>query len=362
LSAASSLSDREHLRAVTARLELVPADNTVSEPRAAPMWLVPELRTLLGAEHSLAYRPALDAHGGWIMTERATHLLDAKFERYHATTKLRGGTMFHYDPVHPEPSQRNQVRTADELCAGRSHEGHDCVRALWPKAGFGHWDQVRVLVCEGDTLLAWVGGFRDETNPFGARERAVLRALTQPLAKYLGAERRLRDAGLAKAGLGAALEAMGAPSFVVTAQGRVLHANRAGVELTNGWGRAASERLREVVARPADGAYVLRLAEQGAPEAFLVVLRGSGPALDVHLARLAVAWALTPREIDVLRRLVRGDSNKEIAAGLSRAEVTIERQLTALLRKSRCDSRARLVAHVWAGVGASDLPTAALVR
>jgi DNA-binding CsgD family transcriptional regulator len=155
---------------------------------------------------------------------------------------------------------------------------------------------------------------------------------------------------------------MGAPSFVVTAQGRVLHANAAGTELADGWGRAASERLREVVARPADGAYVLRLAEHGAPEAFLVVLRGSGPALDVHLARLAVAWALTPREVDVLRRLVRGDSNKEIAAGLSRAEVTIERQLTALLRKSRCDSRARLVATVWAGVGAADLPAAALIR
>jgi DNA-binding CsgD family transcriptional regulator len=63
-------------------------------------------------------------------------------------------------------------------------------------------------------------------------------------------------------------------------------------------------------------------------------------------ARIAVAaqaWGLTARQVDVLRRAVTGDGNKEIAAELGCAEVTVEFHMTALLRKASAGSRAQLV-------------------
>jgi DNA-binding CsgD family transcriptional regulator/PAS domain-containing protein len=340
-----SASDREHVRSIAARLACVPADAAAGEGRAAPTWLIHELRDLLHGAHALGYRPAQNDEGHWGLHERSTTLPQTFFDTYHAAAS-RLTTPFHFDPLHPEARQRNRVRTLVELCDAHPDHDHPCVvHSTWDAVGIRSWDQIRVLVCEGDTLLAWVGAIGPER--FGARERSLLGALTRPLARYLGAERRLRDAGLARAGLGAALEAMGAPSFVVTSRGRVLHANRAGAHLADGWGRSAPERLRAAVRCPGDGDYVLRIADGAAPEAFLVVLRGASSALDTRVAALTAAWGLSPREAGVLSRLARGDSNKELAAALRAAEVTVERHVTSLLRKSRCDSRARLIARFW---------------
>jgi len=44
---------------------------------------------------------------------------------------------------------------------------------------------------------------------------------------------------------------------------------------------------------------------------------------------------------------VTGDANKEIALKLNRSEVSVERAVTSLLRKSKCAGRARLVATFW---------------
>lgn len=52
-----------------------------------------------------------------------------------------------------------------------------------------HHAQLRVLVCEGPSLLAWVGAFRHE--PFTTRERWLLDQLVTPLRDRLTLERRL---------------------------------------------------------------------------------------------------------------------------------------------------------------------------
>ncbi len=75
-------------------------------------------------------------------------------------------------------------------------------------------------------------------------------------------------------------------------------------------------------------------------------------AADAFERRLVSArqiWGTTPREFAVLRPLAMGDSNKEIAGRLGCHEGSVERHVTALLRKARCDSRARLVARFWSG-------------
>jgi two-component system NarL family response regulator len=53
--------------------------------------------------------------------------------------------------------------------------------------------------------------------------------------------------------------------------------------------------------------------------------------------------ALTPRELEVLRFLVRGESNKEIANALCVAEGTIKTHIVAILRKLDATDRTQAV-------------------
>jgi DNA-binding CsgD family transcriptional regulator len=56
---------------------------------------------------------------------------------------------------------------------------------------------------------------------------------------------------------------------------------------------------------------------------------------------------VTRRERDVLRQIVEGDASKEIAQKLGLHEGSVERHVTSILRKARCDSRSRLIAKFW---------------
>lgn len=74
-----------------------------------------------------------------------------------------------------------------------------------------------------------------------------------------------------------------------------------------------------------------------------------GPT-DVFGERLHIVaseWELTRRQIAVLKLVVRGESNKEIAQALGCAENTVELHVTQLLRKADVASRARLIARFW---------------
>ena len=93
---------------------------------------------------------------------------------------------------------------------------------------------------------------------------------------------------------------------------------------------------------------VLGYADDGAP---ITASFGDAPFasdLDERLARATSAWELTPRQLDVLERLVEGDANKEIAQRLGCAENTVELHVTQLLRKSGTTSRGQLIARFWA--------------
>jgi DNA-binding NarL/FixJ family response regulator len=52
---------------------------------------------------------------------------------------------------------------------------------------------------------------------------------------------------------------------------------------------------------------------------------------------------LTGRQWEILRRVVQGQSNREIAVGLYIAEVTVRKNTTALYRKLEVDERAAVV-------------------
>jgi DNA-binding CsgD family transcriptional regulator len=87
----------------------------------------------------------------------------------------------------------------------------------------------------------------------------------------------------------------------------------------------------------------------------LVAGGGSVPAPAPALAALALLAAagrkldLTPRQEEVLGRLVRGLANKEIAVELDCTEATVEAHLTQVLRKAGAQSRTQLIARFWSG-------------
>jgi DNA-binding CsgD family transcriptional regulator len=91
----------------------------------------------------------------------------------------------------------------------------------------------------------------------------------------------------------------------------------------------------------------MRIDALGTAEAFLIVLKETAGPLEDRLLEAVRRWSFTPREREVLRWLVAGDSNKEIALRLGCHEGSVERHVTSLLRKAKCDGRSRLVAWFW---------------
>jgi DNA-binding NarL/FixJ family response regulator len=74
---------------------------------------------------------------------------------------------------------------------------------------------------------------------------------------------------------------------------------------------------------------------------------GAERDFEERIALAARLWRATPRELDVLRVLVWGDSNKEIALRFRCHVGSVERHVTSLLRKAQCDSRSRMIARFW---------------
>jgi DNA-binding CsgD family transcriptional regulator len=60
--------------------------------------------------------------------------------------------------------------------------------------------------------------------------------------------------------------------------------------------------------------------------------------------RDAAAWALRPRELDVLKRLAAGRRNRDIAADLSISENTVKFHVASIYRKLGVGSRAEATA------------------
>jgi len=277
----------------------------------------------------------------------------------------------YFDPARPAPPQRNRALHFRPHAEEEAQETplHDLRTGAWRRLGIGpteeaqvrervhggavtiyrqlkmeHMFQLRTLVCEGSTLLAWVGALRSE--PFTPREQRLLQELVPFLQRRLELETRLREAGLLGSALEAALEALGQPAYVLTSTGRVVYANSAG--------RARAERvspsLAEVIRRhgqgepPPPGTAVTALQVRGLAPHYLVVDRSAEAQAGARVHVLASRWGLTGREAEVLEHIIQGTSNKAIAARLGCAERTVEVHVTHVLSKAQVESRSALIA------------------
>ena len=70
-------------------------------------------------------------------------------------------------------------------------------------------------------------------------------------------------------------------------------------------------------------------------------------AREREIERVTRDWGLTLKQSRVIAELVIGKANKEIAAALGCAEVTVEYHLTAIRRKMGLGGRAALISRFW---------------
>ncbi|HEY6107149.1 MAG TPA: LuxR family transcriptional regulator [Anaeromyxobacteraceae bacterium] len=308
--------------------------------------VLPDFRRLLGMPHALSFAvgdrgegPAIDfLHGYGVPTHQVSAALGEMARHFQ-------GRFGGFDALRPERAQRNVPMTMRDVVAAAARP-MPVVGELFPRFGIAGYDQLRVLVCDGESLLAWVGGFREA--PFTGRDKQVLGALVPALRRRLAVERQLGEAPLAIAALAAALEAVGTAAFVIRGSGAVVHANSAGRALLDQDRRMVTALLHDQVRGVAAAAFDLVHLQGGVPDHWLALLRGGARPDPTPRAAAAVRrWGLTPREREVLGRLALGEANKTIADALGCSPNTVEVHVSGLLEKSGCESRAQLVARFW---------------
>jgi DNA-binding CsgD family transcriptional regulator/PAS domain-containing protein len=328
-----------------------------------------DLRSVLGAPRGAAYSWELGEEGPTLETAYFSgfHLMRAEMagmlDRWFRSTD---GQWALFNPLAPEPFQRNElmnVGTYTQLLESGGGQDVDIYRLpltdearvrllddiargeeFHRRAGILHHHQLRVLACDGPVLLAWVGILTDA--PVTPRQRRLFRRLVRPLVFRLRLEARMRSAPIHRAGLELALEALCQPAYLVSRSGTIVHANELG--------RRAMESSSGTVAGAVAGAIdgepgydVGSLALRGASGGFLVVARpgssGDPAAAEARLRQVAAHFALTRRQVDVLRGLLRGHSNRRIALALGCSERTVEVHVRKLFAKMDATSRAEVI-------------------
>jgi DNA-binding NarL/FixJ family response regulator len=155
-------------------------------------------------------------------------------------------------------------------------------------------------------------------------------------------------ARIAPAALGAALEAIPSPAFLVRLPATVLQANRRGRALLSGERDRVLELLRDAAPPPRGP---VRFAIEASPDHLVMVLPDLEGDARSRLETVTQRWGLTPRQSTVLSRVAQGESNRTVAARLGCSEKTVELHVSALLAKTRCTSRSQLVAGFWTDLG-----------
>jgi DNA-binding CsgD family transcriptional regulator len=307
--------------------------------------LAPRLVELLGCRRGGAYGYRADEGGIRIAYLNVVGFCGPEYQRDldAAFSRDPHGTVA-YDPLRPEPTQRNRVVELRTERIDRLAENRSGMASLRRRHRWLAEHQLRVLVCEGASVLAWVGVLRE--TPFRAREKTLLRALVPALRRRLSLERQLSSMPLAFGTLAAAIEAIGTAALLVRAPSAVVHANAAGRALLEASPVAGLDAIR--AAGPTAFTWT-SLALPGLPPHWLVVRARPPEDPAPRLAAVARRADLTPRQREVLGRVVVGEANKTIAFALGISENAVERHVTALLHRLASASRSELVARFWSG-------------
>ncbi len=292
------------------------------------------------------------AAGRWAL-ERMHHAgtaLRRMEHRLHSSLARSAQSPFPFDPLRVPSDQRDRLvdarRWVESNGAAAWHRTRFVAEVLEP-LGLAAHHQRRALLCEGSMMVGWFGAFH--SAPPHRYQQRVLSRLVLPVRERTLLEQRLHAGPTACMALDAMLERIGTPGFVLDARGTVSHANAAGRALLDDRRRGMAGALADAIAhKHAHGFDVTPLHAGGRAAGWLVVMRDESihGRIAVCVQKAARRWRLTPQQSRVLERMIRGQSNAEIAATLGVSERAIEMHITGLFDKIDVDGRAAMVAAV----------------
>jgi DNA-binding CsgD family transcriptional regulator len=340
-----STKDVAAIKALCAELDTVRLDDSRVLDRT-----LRELRSLMAVESMMALR-VLERPEGWdidlFQHDGPDHYSELEL-RMRAFLAAAPPRFAWYNAVEPEPDQRNRVVEAISRIPAGEYEQSRIYAEVFAPLRMERHKQLRVLVCEGASLLAWVGALHPVRVDW--RQSAILNAVVPSLQRRLSVERRMRVGSRTSIALHAALDHIGTPAFVLDEAGRVHEANHAGSALLKEAPRAVLAALIDVVARrPSSLKFDLTpLHEQGTTIGWLAILRADPDQgrLPCLVGRAAARWGLTPRQRQVLDLVTRGMTNSSIAAALRVGERAVELHVSAIFDRAGVESRSALVACV----------------
>ncbi|MBP6628992.1 MAG: hypothetical protein KA297_06165 [Kofleriaceae bacterium] len=311
------------------------------------------LQRLTGVELTGVYGIARAEDGLRFETPESSTYMPGAFAWVEALWRGAGSTMF--TPDRPEPVQRNRALATgrfDEVhLIDRSQFGYSAVefrRRLeafeqhlpdWRRFGLATLHHLRILVCEGPTLVGYMVAMHE--RPMTEAHRTRFNLLVGPLRRRLRMEHRLRRQAGEHTLLEAALEAFPEATFLVSPEGRVLHANQVGRALhERGQRRLRTHLAAAARGQVAPGTRVTEIEAGGARSMRLVEVTTSATRrASAEVARLG----FTRRERQVLQAALAGGSYRMIAGALRISERTVERHVGALLHKAGAATMAELV-------------------
>jgi DNA-binding NarL/FixJ family response regulator len=334
------------LRAAIEKIESVRLDGASSS-------FLPELRQALDLD-AIVYTQPVQKSVGWSCEVFEADGVANPTRMRRAINEYLEGTA---QPVpwldlrNPPPEQANRAVDIQALVGSdRYRTSAPFARIIAPTELAEHF-VARVLVCDGPNLVGWIGGFSEIAFSIGQLE--ALSSIATPLKERLRIERLLGSAPRIHAALQATLQQIGAPALLVDARGRVHEMNKAARELLESRRDDVFTSIAAVRAKKAPPLpfTVTRVSANGHPEQFLAVMRPRSPEARMSLLVTLAAnrWKLTPRQTEVLRMIVNGDSNAQIAKALGISARATELHVTAIFDRARVESRSQVVAAVLLG-------------
>lgn len=283
-----------------------------------------------------------------------------------------GTWLAEYEFVKDDVNKWAFLAQSGRLAGAISHATHGDVSSserflAHTQAGFA--DELRVSFVDADGFWAAAGFLRHTDRPsFELRDVEILASLSSVVAE--GARRTLiseaiaTETGSAPAGPGVvtfgadgAVESMTEmarhwlermveePAPPSPGDSQILEAVAARARMASeGDPLLSSTRAR---VRTADGIWLLLYGSALSDGRIVVVIQHAAPSEVAQL--VALAYGLTPREIEVTKLCIQGADTRGIAAQLHLSSYTVQDHLKAIFEKTGVRSRGELVGHIFLG-------------